>query len=132
MPKLTPTTVLASLFCLSMAGGVSAAAASGITANNHVPQWLHTAQRVGAERDTRRVTITAWLNFRDKSGLQKLVEAQSTPGSAQYGHHLTPAQFHARFSPAASDVMKVRNALQQLGFKIDYIPASGLYVRASG
>ncbi|HEY1961684.1 MAG TPA: S53 family peptidase [Rhizomicrobium sp.] len=129
MSKLTPTRVLASLFCLSMAGGTSAANAA---ANDHVPQWLHSAQRVGAERDTRRVAISAWLGFRDMAGLQKLVEAQSTPGSAQYGQHLTPAQFHARFSPAASDVMKVRNTLQQLGFKVDYIPASGLYVQASG
>ena len=56
----------------------------------------------------------------------------STPGSKLYGKYLTPAQFRAQFAPNAADVARVQSTLQKLGFHVDYTPASGLFVEASG
>ena len=75
------------------------------------PQPLEDLDKAGMEGKVRefaikncsnhgtRVTITAYLGFRDMDGLKALVDAQSTPGTTQFGHHLTPAEFRARFRP---------------------------------
>lgn len=49
----------------------------------------------------------------------------------QYSKFLTPAEFHARFSPNAGDVRKMQSALRELGFKVAYTPDRGLFVAAS-
>ena len=50
----------------------------------------------------------------------------------RYGQFLTPAQFHAAFSPRSEDVALVASTLSALGFQIKHIPDSGLFVAASG
>jgi subtilase family serine protease len=97
-----------------------------------VSPWLKKAQRLGPADENKRVAITAYLSWRNQTELEQLVADQTTPGSARYGQFLSPEQFHAAFSPKASDVTRVQEALQHLGFKIGYTPASGLFVAASG
>jgi subtilase family serine protease len=98
----------------------------------NVPHWATPAKRVAAASDSKRVTIVAFLSLRNQSGLENLIAAQSTPGSAQYGKYLTPEEFRAQYAPNAADVQRVQRTLGQLGFHVDHTPASGLYVQASG
>jgi subtilase family serine protease len=79
-----------------------------------------------------RVVIKAYLSWQNESRLEHLVQDQATPGNALHGQFLTPAEFHATFSPRAEDVAAVKSALTSLGFKVGYTPASGLFVQASG
>jgi subtilase family serine protease len=99
---------------------------------NGPPNWVASALKVSNAAETERVTIAAYLSFRNQSALNDLVTAVSTPGNKLYGKYLTPAQFRAQFAPNAADVARVQSALQKLGFHVDYTPASGLFVEASG
>jgi subtilase family serine protease len=101
-------------------------------AQRNVPHWAVPEQRVESASNDQRVTITAYLSFRNHGALNDLVTAQSEPGSTQYGKFLTPEQFHAQFSPKAADVQRVQRTLEQLGFHVVYTPDSGLFVAASG
>lgn len=98
----------------------------------NVPHWASQANHVASAAESDRVTIVAYLSLRNVSALKDLIAAQATPTSASYGQYLTPEQFHAQFSPKAADVQRVQHSLERRGFHIDHVPASGLFVRASG
>jgi subtilase family serine protease len=97
-----------------------------------VPSWIHNAEKLRPVNGQKRVAITAYLHWRSEPELQQLIEDQTTPGSPRFGQFLTPALFHAQFSPTIHDVRAVQDALKGMGFRIEYTPASGLFVRASG
>ena len=97
-----------------------------------VPPWVVSASKLGPADESKRVVITLYLHWRDRAELEQLIVDQTTLDSPQYGQFLTPAQFHARFSPKAEDVRKVQSALRELGFKVGHTPESGLFVQASG
>jgi subtilase family serine protease len=82
--------------------------------------------------DSKTIGITVYLSFRNETALDKLLEAQSTPGTAEFGHYLTRAQFHARFAPDKASVEAVRAALQRQGLNIGRVAASGFYIEATG
>jgi subtilase family serine protease len=96
------------------------------------PAWAEPATKVGTASDSQRVSIAVYLGFRNEQALRDLVTEVSTPGSAHYGKYLTPAEFRAQFAPEAASVKLVQRELQKQGFHIDYTPASGLFVQASG
>jgi subtilase family serine protease len=97
-----------------------------------VSPWLRRATKVGPADESKRVAITAYLSWRNQTELEQLVAEQTTLGSPGYGQFLSPEQFHTAFSPKAEEVTRVQEALRSLGFKIEYTPASGLFVTASG
>jgi subtilase family serine protease len=133
MPSDRSTFIRASLLSLLAATAASAAiSVADAAGSGSVAPWVRSAQQVGVARDGTKVMITAYLGFRDRAGLEALVAAQSAPGNAQFGHHLTPAEFRAQFAPAAADVNKVSATLQKLGFTVGHIATSGFYVEASG
>src|SRR5882724_8577129 len=101
-------------------------------AQKNVPHYAVPEQRVNSAGNGQRVTITAYLSFRNQGALKDLVAAQSEPSSTQYGKFLTPEQFHAEYSPKAADVQRVQRTLERLGFHVVYTPDSGLFVSASG
>jgi subtilase family serine protease len=98
----------------------------------NVPHWASTTNHVASAAESDRVTIVAYLSLRNQPALKDLITAQATPTSPHYGQYLTPEQFHAQFSPKAPDVQRVQHSLEKLGFHIEHVPASGLFVRASG
>ncbi len=106
--------------------------AENFAAPKNVPRWAVAEKRVASASDSARVSIVAFLSFRDQPGLKELIASQTTPGNPRYGKYLTPEEFHAQFSPQASDVRRVQRTLEQLGFHVDHTPASGLFVEASG
>ena len=72
------------------------------------------------------------LRWRDQAALLRAITAVTTPGTASYGHYLSPAQFRARFAPARSDVDRVASWLRGKGLSIGAIPSNRLWVSARG
>src|SRR5207302_4629871 len=72
------------------------------------------------------------LQLNNASGLQAFLHDLYTRGTASYGHYLTPEEFRAAYSPAASAVAAVQSFLSHGGLKLEYTPANGFYVEASG
>jgi hypothetical protein len=64
--------------------------AESLGEQSSVARWVSAAQRVSNAEDSQRVTIAAYLSFRNQAVLKELIAGQSTPGHAQYGKYLTP------------------------------------------
>lgn len=56
----------------------------------------------------------------------------STPGSAQFHHYLTDAQWVSRFGPAQASLTKAQAWLRQQGFTVGSVAKDRLYVTANG
>ncbi len=117
--------------CASLAATCMANAAPSSLAKNVSP-WVATAPKLGAADERARVTVQLFLGFRNQDDLKELIKAETTPGSESFGKYLTPEAFRLRFAPPAADVARVEATLRRLGFAIEHVPASGLYVEASG
>jgi subtilase family serine protease len=64
--------------------------------------------------------------------LQQFIAGQYDPHSPDFHRWLTPQQFGERFGPSTQDVGKVTKWLTQHGFRLNNVPASGLFVDFSG
>ena len=58
-----------------------------------------------------------------ETALEQLLEAQQTPGSAQYHRWLTPAQFGAAFGASDQDLQAARTWLESHSFKVGTVPS---------
>jgi subtilase family serine protease len=72
------------------------------------------------------------LNLRDAAGAAAIAKAVSTPGSAQYRHYLTDAQWIARYAPTQASVASAETWLRSQGFKVGTVPADRLFIAAQG
>ena len=113
-------------------GSATPSAAEPSGEQKNVPHWVASAPKVSRADESQRVKIVAFLSFRNQAALKNLIAAQSTPSSSRYGQYLTPDEFRAQFAPNAADVKRVQRTLQQLGFRVEFTPESGLFVQASG
>jgi subtilase family serine protease len=133
MHSSKPRFSLMILSTLSLALAFAAPGRAAVSAAlNGPPRWVSSAPKASSASDSLRVSIAAYLSFKNPAALEELAAAVSTPGSKLYGKYLTPAQFRAQFAPDAADVARVQRTLRSLGFHIDYTPKSGLFVEASG
>src|SRR3954469_18240268 len=114
--------------------GLSAAdaAPSTVALSGNVPSFATAAHRTGAVATSAKQTISVYLTPRNASGLASLARNVSTPGSSSYRHFITPAQFHASYSPASADVTAVKNFLTGAGLKVDGVASNNAYVDATG
>ncbi|MDT7811407.1 MAG: hypothetical protein QOJ42_1323 [Acidobacteriaceae bacterium] len=64
--------------------------------------------------------------------LQQFIKGQYDPHSPDFHRWLTPEQFGDRFGPTARDIGKVTHWLSQQGFRLNNVPAGGLFVDFSG
>jgi subtilase family serine protease len=117
------------LLAASLAAPALAAGSVSVTGR---PAWATGSRFVRHSGRTEQVDLAVVLGFRDQAGLDALTAAVSNPRSPSYGRFLTPAQFHARFSPAASDVDAVTSWLRSRGLRVTSVPANHLLVFASG
>ena len=73
------------------------------------------SRAVGAVDTTTTVSVDVVLRPRDEQALAAFVEAVSTPGSPQYRHFLTPAQFAAIYGPESQTIDATRSWLRSVG-----------------
>ena len=116
----------------SLTAAFSVPAHATMNSSGEMAPWVAHAEKTGPVEDGKTIEISVYLGFRNEDALERLIQAQSTPGTAEYGHYLTRAQFHARFAPEKSAVEAVRKTLAQQGLTIGHVAASGLYLQATG
>ncbi|MFD7642831.1 protease pro-enzyme activation domain-containing protein [Kitasatospora sp. NPDC059795] len=80
----------------------------------------------------RKISVAVSLKLRNTAELDRFLAAVGTPGTAEFGHYLTPEQFNERFGPTQADVDQVRAFLAAQGLKVDSVSANRQVVNASG
>jgi subtilase family serine protease len=89
----------------------------------------HSAGSVAANA---AVSFDLLLSLPNATGAQAFVKAVSTPGSAEFHHYLTDAQWMSRFGPTKAEVTSAESWLRSEGFTIGALPKDRLFVPASG
>jgi len=112
------------------AGSQASAATWTSTATAAIP--LVKAVDLGPLATNAPLRIAVALKLPDASALRRLVEEQNTPGSAQYGKLLTPAQFNAQYAPTNASVATVSQYLRNHGFTNIAVEPNHLFITAHG
>jgi subtilase family serine protease len=115
-----------------LAGVAPAAGATTWRATSTKAMKLVSATRLGALPKTTRLDLALGLKARNASALVAFTKAVNTPGSPQFGHYLTPAQFTARYAPTKAQVAAVSKYLKSEGFTHVSVTSNRLYVTADG
>jgi len=87
---------------------------------------------LSASQSMNRMVLVLKRSDAQQKDLDSLVVAQQTKGSASYHKWLKPADFQARFAPAAGDLAKVTAWLQGRGFSNVTLSHSGQFIEFSG
>jgi hypothetical protein len=74
---------------------------------------------VAGDKILERVTLVFKMSEQQQQALEKLVEQQNDPASANYHKWLTPAAYQANFGISDSDLNKVKVWLQSHGLKLN-------------
>ena len=112
--------------------GVGAAQAR-VTLHGSRPAWAHRAPLVGPASASGKVGVRVYLAPKGgEAALRAAALAVSTPGSAQYRHFITPAEYQARFGPTSASVASVSAWLRSAGMRVTGVAAANRYVAAAG
>ncbi len=118
------------------AGGVGAsgaiAAAPRVVTVTPRPAVPQNATAQGAVTSSSAISGTVGLKPRHAAALSAYAQAVSTPGSSQYHHYLSLAQFNADYAPSAATVSAVEAALEAGGLKVGAVSGDNLLVSYSG
>ena len=107
------------------------ALAAGDKVAGNLASWVASAKMTGSVAGSKTVHIAVHMALQNRPALASFVTAVSTPGSADYGKYLTPAEFAARYAPASTDVAAVEAMLTRAGMTGVTVGASGTYVAAT-
>ena len=128
---LGATATVAGLAVVAFSGAAGAASAPHYTRlTGSVASFTRSSQAIGAVGGSERLSVQVWL-APNLSGAEKYVAAVTTPGSAQFGHYLSPDAYTARFGASASEAAKVEAWLRGEGFSGVSADAQRDYVRAT-
>jgi subtilase family serine protease len=132
-PRLAIAGVVVALVGVAGGSATAGAAASHRTVlEGSVPAWAHPSAAHGPAAATGHVGFRVYLGWRGGDAAAQLATSVSTPGSADYRHFLTPAQFRQQFAPSPTALSAVQRWLRDSGFTIDFTPANSHYVAAEG
>ncbi len=126
------TTLSAGVAMLAVGAAASATAAKSTAIRGSAAPKVATRHYAGAVRASTPVSFELVLKLRDPSGAQALINRVSTPGSADYRHFDTAAQWEAQFSPSQASVDQARAWLAHEGFKVGATSADRITIPASG
>jgi len=90
------------------------------------------AHRAGTVAGTSQVRFDLTLSLRNATAAQAFVRQVSSPGSAQFHHYLTDAQWISRFGPARAGVAKAEAWVRHEGFKVGSVANDRLFVSVAG
>ena len=105
----------------SLTAAVTASAADGAAANSmaHIPgSYLPTNATKTGQLSASRLSVEVVLQPGNEAGLNALLDALYTRGSADYGHWLAAGQFDARFAPSRATVQAVTAYLRGKGLTV--------------
>jgi len=95
-----------------------------------VPLIQH-ARFVRAADAGQALHLSIGLRPGDPAGLDSLLQAIYTPGSPQYHHYLTPAEFTQLFAPGTDQVQQVVSFLQSQGISVQSVAPNRLLIDAT-
>jgi len=90
------------------------------------------AKAVGGAPTSQILNLDVTLAGQDPNGLAQAVAAVSTPGSPDYRHYLTAAQYAAEFGPSPAEVAQVTATLQAEGLTVGTPQAGSTLLPVSG
>jgi subtilase family serine protease len=90
------------------------------------------AHPAGAIAPGSLVSFDLLLKLRNARGAADFVRAVSSPGSADFRHYLTDAQWESRFGPAKSEVATAESWLRHNYFTVRSVPKDRLFVSVTG
>ncbi|MEO9120164.1 MAG: S53 family peptidase [Solirubrobacteraceae bacterium] len=111
----------------ALAGPVGSALGATVAVGGASASLLR-ARVIGPAPSRQTVHMTVTLRPRDLTALIGYAHAVSTPGTAVYGHYLTPAQFAARFGAAPARATLVRRWLRSRGLTPGRLSAGALSI----
>jgi subtilase family serine protease len=117
---------------LSIASSTAAASQSQGVRVGRAPLLPHGAQATVPVVEGKQLQITVALKSQDPSGLAKLAEAVSTPGSPLFRHDIDVTEFAQRFGASNAQVAVVRAAFQAQGLTVGAPTANDLTLPVSG
>jgi hypothetical protein len=121
---LAPAVAASSAAAAAAAGPTAAPGATGATLPGHivlpqaVPQVPVGSTRYGSPPADLVLHLDAVLAGQDPAALAQAVAAVSTPGSPDYRHYLTAAQYAAQFGPTTAEVAQVSSVLRSGGLTV--------------
>lgn len=96
-----------------------------------LPSQAASADFVGRPAPTQAVDFLVHLPLRDSAQLDQLIRLQSAPGSPEYHHFLTPAQFRSSFGPTSATIAQATAALRADGLTISKVDSQMIHVRGT-
>ncbi|HKT28110.1 protease pro-enzyme activation domain-containing protein [Dyella sp.] len=90
------------------------------------------ATQIAPLEASKPLHVEVSLNLRNVDQLQSFLASVNQPGSANYHHFLTPAQFKAQYAPTDAQVQAVVAHMQASGFTHIKVAANNLLVSADG
>jgi hypothetical protein len=141
LSALLPALLLAAISPTAHAAAQAARIGAEISSSQMSALPNSKSPHANAQNDTGRLAGTTKLEGMSisftrtpsqEADLQALIQAQQTPGSAQYHQWLTPEQFGARFGLADADIAKIQTWLEQQGFSVDSVARGKTMIRFSG
>jgi pseudomonalisin len=94
------------------------------TVTQNLLPGLATTTDLGPENPQKKNTLVISLKRPNAAGEEALLKAVHTPGNAQFGHFLTPAQFAAQFSVPAAQSSAVTSWLTGGGLTVASVSAA--------
>ncbi|MEV4559486.1 protease pro-enzyme activation domain-containing protein, partial [Kitasatospora sp. NPDC049285] len=127
-----PLTVVSLGVGTAQAAPTPNAAAARVALPQTVTPAVARSQKQGDLPADREISVAVNLKLRNTAELDRFLTAVSTPGSVEFGHYLTPAQFTEKFGPTQADVDQVRAYLAAQGLKVTAVSGNRQVVDASG
>ena len=95
----------------------------------HIPA---DAARLGSAPSGQVLSLDVALAGGDPTGVQQAVAAVSTPGSPDYRHYLTAAQYASEYGPSAAEVAQVSSVLRSEGLTVGTPEPGSILLPVSG
>jgi hypothetical protein len=118
------------------AGALTPAVASGaaprVTLPQAAPKVPADVRQLGPAPAGQVLNLGVVLAGQNPTGLAQAVEAVSTPGSPDYRHYLTAAQYAAEFGPSPAEVAQVSSVLRGEGLTVGSPAAGSTLLPVSG
>src|SRR5271163_1360779 len=90
------------------------------------------AQILGAEDQSKQISVTLWLTQHDKANFDETVRQMYDRSSPKYHHFLTIKEYEAKFAPRTADMATVRQHLEANNLHVVAADKMNHYVTAQG
>ena len=87
---------------------------------------------LGPEDQSKTISMTVWLNLRNKATLDAMVKDMYDRNSANFHHFLTREQYKAQFAPADEDAATLRAFLEEHNMKVTFADKNNHFIQIQG